>query len=226
MARMPRMSLASAVVLAIAAVVCPAASAQTPTAEPLLVPKDYEVAQKAQDKSALYCADAPVLSSTDKEAARQTLLDASGDNVVLEIMKSSKSQDDVGTQASEKITVTFLIGKAGPLVASILLLVVFFFCCWTACPCCRCLRCCKKRKHIPRVFRATSILLVGLIIFGLVISASLSFAALNKAVEGFEATSCTAATLVNSTLSGQKNPDFLGWASGFLSLSYRAFGSI
>eukprot|EP00442_Polarella_glacialis_P017320 CAMPEP_0115166962 /NCGR_PEP_ID=MMETSP0227-20121206/74397_1 /TAXON_ID=89957 /ORGANISM="Polarella glacialis, Strain CCMP 1383" /LENGTH=887 /DNA_ID=CAMNT_0002579519 /DNA_START=83 /DNA_END=2746 /DNA_ORIENTATION=+ len=210
MARMPRMSLASAVVLAIAAVVFPAASAQTPTAEPLLVPKDYEVAKKAQDKSALYCADAPVLSSTDKEAARQTLLDASGDNVVLEIMKSSKSQDDVGTQASEKITVTFLIGKAGPLVASILLLVVFFFCCWTACPCCRCLRCCKKRKHIPRVFRATSILLVGLIIFGLVISASLSFAALNKAVEGFEATSCTAATLVNSTLSGQKNPDFLG----------------
>jgi hypothetical protein len=47
-----------------------------------------------------------------------------------------------------------------------------------------------------------------------------------EAVEGFEATSCTAATLVNSTLSGQKNPDFLGWASGFLSLSYRAFGSI
>eukprot|EP00928_Gymnodinium_smaydae_P055630 TRINITY_DN3912_c0_g2_i2.p1 TRINITY_DN3912_c0_g2~~TRINITY_DN3912_c0_g2_i2.p1 ORF type:complete len:838 (-),score=183.26 TRINITY_DN3912_c0_g2_i2:94-2607(-) len=176
--------------------------------------KDTALAAAANDKAEKVCKrkEGMKLDEEDRKSIKEDLVAASADNVILRVLEASDTASDMSDQMREKIfNAGFFIPKAGALVTAFVLIGIFFPCiCWTAWPCCKCMRCCKKERSVSKVVKIIFLVVVLAIILALVISASLAMRGFNSANDGFEVTNCAAALMVNTTLSGQQNPEFLG----------------
>lgn len=184
-----------------------------------VVQEDIDAAEDALKAVNLYC-DGGFKGEIDQEGGRSALEEGvGGSNTMLEILKEAPDQDGLSDTAAEKITVMWLMFKAGSIVFTIILLIVWGICCWTACPCCRCCRrctCfgrwsgCEKRKKTSKVIKGIVVAAGCGIILGIIIAASMAFGGYNKAVDGFDNMACTSAKLLNGTLGGQESPYFIG----------------
>lgn len=180
----------------------------------LVTDDDLKMAIKAQAKRADFCQNLPpALTDSDRQAAYDKLVVASGANVILEALKSSASKDQVASKLESAVAPAWLIGKAGAIAIAFITLISWFICCWTAFPCCRCCRCCQKVRKYRKRTKILFWIVLTAIVAGLLIAAFVSTSGFKEANSGFQATSCTAAQFVDSTLSGQASPKFIGFMS-------------
>lgn len=175
---------------------------------------DRLLARKAKEKVETACAEDVVfedLTSEDYEARREDLVKASADNIILTVLKESSDPTEMEAQVSEKIiNPGFLLFQAGPLIAFIFFLILYLvYFCWAPCPCCWC-SCCRRKRHCNIIVKVIFMLLLAGIILGLVIAAALSMRGFSAASSGFKLTQCTAAQLVNDTMGGSPEQNFLG----------------
>ncbi|CAJ1447381.1 unnamed protein product [Effrenium voratum] len=171
---------------------------------------DLTLATDAQTKAAQACLKGSSMTIEDRADVRAQLEEAAAGNVLLEIMRESKSQSEM---------TDLLVSKLPPAVARTAVPLVMFFvtlatymliCCWTALPCCKCCRCFQRQRKIAFGLKLVVLLLIGGMVMALVIVSSLSTRGYDKAVEGFDVTNCAAASMVNASLQGQADPHFLG----------------
>lgn len=171
---------------------------------------DLDMASQAAAKAEQACAIASSMTIEDRATARAQLEDASANNILLEIMQAARNQNELQTLAAEKLPGA-MIGAAAPLIMFFIILIIYaLICCWTACPFCKCCRCCQRQRNIPFLVKLIALVLIGSFVLALVIVSSLSTRGYASAQEGFDVTNCAAATLVNSTFTGQSDPYFLG----------------
>lgn len=151
------------------------------------------------------------ITEEDRTARRDDLVKASADNIILKILKESSSPDDLQVQMREQaINPGFLLFQAGPLIAFIFFLVVYvLYFCWACLPCCWC-QCCRRKRNCPLLVKIIFMILICAVVLGLIIAAALSIRGFNSSSAGFEVTQCTAAKLVNSTMGGNTEFQFLG----------------
>jgi len=171
---------------------------------------DLDMASKAAAKAETACVTGSTMTIDDYQTARAQLVDASANNVLLEIMTEASTPDDLSSGLSAKLP-NAMIGAASPLIMFFILLIFYvLWCCWTACFFCKCCRCCQRQRNIPFIVKLIFLLLIGSFVLALVIVSSLSSRGYAKATEGFDVTNCAAAKMVNSTFQGQSEPFFLG----------------
>jgi len=179
-----------------------------------IIQKDLDVAQEADAKVNFYC-DSGFRGDLDRVAARQSLVDGvGGSNVVLDILKKAQSTDDISVVAEDEITPTWIFWTVVPILMFAVLLIVYGICCWTACPlrfCCKCCRCCAKVRETRKVLKIIAVVLLFAQVMGIIVAGSLAFNGYSKAKDGFSNMACTTTKLLNSTLSGQASPAFMGF---------------
>jgi len=179
---------------------------------------DLDMASKAAAKAETACLTGSTMTIDDYKTARAQLVDASANNVLLEIMTEASTPDDLSSGLSAKLP-NAMIGAASPLIMFFILLIFYvLWCCWTACFFCKCCRCCQRQRNIPFIVKLIFLLLIGSFVLALVIVSSLSSRGYAKATEGFDVTNCAAAKMVNSTFQGQSEPFFLGLDSSAYNL--------
>mmetsp|Transcript_45664 Transcript_45664/g.85260 ORF Transcript_45664/g.85260 Transcript_45664/m.85260 type:complete len:834 (+) Transcript_45664:68-2569(+) len=174
-------------------------------------PKDRNLARKADMKADEACAiaDEMDMEPEEREKRYDQLVGASADNLILDILREADDEAAMQAMMEERaLNPGFLLFAAGPLVGFIFFLVLYLlYFCWAPCPCCWC---CPRKRSCPIIVKILWLILVGGIVFGLIIAASLSMRGFDAANKGFEVTQCTAAQLVNTTMSGSSDPPFLG----------------
>lgn len=176
--------------------------------------KDRDLARKAKEKVETACAETVTfeeLTDEDYTKRREDLEMASADNIILTVLREADDPDEMNAAVQDKLANPgFLAFQAGPLVAFIFFLILYvLYFCWACLPCCWC-SCCRRRRNCPKVVKFLFMLLLAAIILGLVIAASLSIRGFNAASSGFKLTQCTAAQLVNDTMGGNPEQNFLG----------------
>eukprot|EP00931_Biecheleriopsis_adriatica_P051557 TRINITY_DN2991_c0_g1_i3.p1 TRINITY_DN2991_c0_g1~~TRINITY_DN2991_c0_g1_i3.p1 ORF type:complete len:885 (-),score=179.39 TRINITY_DN2991_c0_g1_i3:159-2813(-) len=176
--------------------------------------KDRQLQKAASDKKEAACAEADSMNFEEEQTGRRAALEAaSADNILLKVLKAAADPDSLAAKIqSELLDPMLLITKAGPIVFSFIMLGVYLFCCcWVACPFCkRCCRCCARERKINIVVKFVFLILLGGLVFGMVFAAGWAFTGFDAGRLGFEVTRCAQASIVDSTLSGQENPHFLG----------------
>lgn len=176
--------------------------------------KDRDLARKAKEKVETACAETVTfeeLTDEDYTKRREDLEMASADNIILTVLREADDPDEMNAAVQDKLANPgFLAFQAGPLVAFIFFLILYvLYFCWACLPCCWC-SCCRRKRNCPKVVKFLFMLLLAAIILGLVIAASLSIRGFNAASSGFKLTQCTAAQLVNDTMGGNPEQNFLG----------------
>ncbi|CAJ1363762.1 unnamed protein product, partial [Effrenium voratum] len=167
-----------------------------------VVDKDYALADKADAIALSTCQDFVVLDTADKAAAKADLTAASGNNFLLEVLKNSGSDAALGDLMMNQVSdPSFILQKAGPLVAAFVFMGIYFLCCWWS-ACCKCCRCCRRDCNCGRICKMLFFILLGAIGVGLTVAAFLALRGLDAAQEGLERTACSSAQMVNATLSG------------------------
>eukprot|EP00931_Biecheleriopsis_adriatica_P015722 TRINITY_DN11852_c0_g1_i1.p1 TRINITY_DN11852_c0_g1~~TRINITY_DN11852_c0_g1_i1.p1 ORF type:complete len:855 (-),score=136.74 TRINITY_DN11852_c0_g1_i1:133-2652(-) len=174
--------------------------------------KDRDLASKADKKAAKECKDVKPMEVAGRDDAKKSLLSASGDNFLLKVLKKSKGRSEIQSNLiKEAQDPAFATRTSGPLVGVIVMLVIYLLCCcWTCCPCCKCCRCCKGQHEPSLVFKFAFVLAVAGICVGVVVAGSWGAVGMGQAADGFGRLGCTSAKMVNTTLSGETDPHFLG----------------
>jgi hypothetical protein len=171
---------------------------------------DVEVSNMATTRMDEFCADVD-LDSIDKEAGRESLRSAVGDeNIFLDSLKEANNSDELSTKFEEKLDAEWIGGTVGPIVMSIVMAALWWFFCWTACPCCKCCRCCAQQRKRSKPCKLFVLLIVALLGAAMIVSVFMALTGLGYIEEGMDATTCTAAQVVEYTLNGNTGANFLG----------------
>ncbi|CAE7720147.1 unnamed protein product [Symbiodinium pilosum] len=171
---------------------------------------DIDMATAADVKAESACAIRSSLDIDDRAGQRAQLEDAAAGNILLTIMTEASNNQELADKLASELPGQ-LVAIATPLIMFFLILAVYLLiCCWTACPCCKCLRCCSKKRGIPFFAKLLFLLVIAGMVLALVTVSSLSTRGYSRAVEGFDVTNCAAARMVNTTFQGQADPYFLG----------------
>lgn len=172
--------------------------------------EDTKVSALASQRMNEFC-DGVDLSDIDTEAGRDSLQAAVGDqNVILDALKAANSSDEFTDKLKDNVDVQWIAGTVGPIIFAIVLAVLWFFFCWTACPCCKCCRCCARYGKSSKVVKILIALSIFILTLCLVVSAVMAWQGYGHIDDGLKATSCTAARVVNYTLNGNADENFVG----------------
>jgi hypothetical protein len=172
--------------------------------------EDTKVSALASQRMDEFC-DGVDLSDIDKEAGRDSLQNAVGDNnVILEALKQANSSDEFSDKLEDNVDMQWIAGTVGPIFFAIALAVLWLFFCWTACPCCKCCRCCARHGKSSKAMKILITLSIVLLTLCMVVSVVMAFAGRDHIDDGLKATSCTAARVVNYTLNGNAGENFVG----------------
>lgn len=177
-------------------------------------PDDYDAANAAAKAAAKQCKGGFVGAEelADSRKDRQETLEEAvgGDNIIATVLEKSDTPEDMGTVASEEVSMGWLITKAGPLILLFVLLPIYCLCCWTACPFCKVLRIGAKERKTNLIVFLVGFVLIFLIGFGVIISGSVAVTGHAGVSDGFQNMGCSTALLLNMTLSGENDPQFIG----------------
>jgi len=133
-----------------------------------------------------------------------------GENLVLNTLKEAESQEDMTNKLSEQVQVGWLITTAMPIVVSFVVLVFYFFCCWSCFPCCRCCRCFAKERETSLLAKAILALMLALCFAGILYGGVQTLKGFDTCRSGFDDMACSSTKLLETTLSGQSSPYFIG----------------
>eukprot|EP00929_Paragymnodinium_shiwhaense_P060015 TRINITY_DN3000_c0_g1_i1.p1 TRINITY_DN3000_c0_g1~~TRINITY_DN3000_c0_g1_i1.p1 ORF type:complete len:846 (+),score=247.23 TRINITY_DN3000_c0_g1_i1:107-2644(+) len=182
--------------------------------EYITVPKDTDASKDAKESREFQCQEGMIGMEDleeEREDRREALLDAvGGDNIIRTVLEESKTPDETGTKFAEHATTGWLISKAGPLILFFLMLVVYFLCCWTAWPCCKCIRVCAKERKSNMIVFFVSLILVCGVALGIIGSSGAAVAGHHSVADGFHNMGCAVSRLLDYTLNGVDNPQFIG----------------
>jgi len=186
------------------------ASADEGEEEGWVTEEDKRVAGEAKVAVEVYC-DGGFKGDVDREESRKILEDGvGGSNTLRGILTEAESQDDLSAKAQEKITPMWLFWRVGALVMSFFLVLLWAFCSWSACPCCKCCRCGARKRETNKLSKLILLVAGGALTFGVIFSAVYAMVGYSAAVDGFDNMACTSAKLLNATLSGRSDPNFIG----------------
>lgn len=173
---------------------------------------DRDFASSSSAATATYCAAGWQGSHDNAQGEKDLLQAAGGVNIIDKLLRTAKNENDLGNAAGKTITPTWAVSIAGGFVIAILSVIVFFCCCWTACPCCKCCRvgAVKNVTESHLIAKAACWLVLIILVGGIVISSFVTLKGFNSAKFGLMNTACSAAELLNTSLSGQSSPTFLG----------------
>ncbi|CAK0900652.1 unnamed protein product [Prorocentrum cordatum] len=172
--------------------------------------EDTKVSALASQRMEEFC-DGVDLTNVDIEAGRVSLRNSVGsENIILDALKEANSSSELSDKFEDKADIRWIGSTVGPIVFAVVLAVLWFFFCWTACPCCKCCRCCAKQRHRPKILKIVILLCVLLLTACMVFSVVMALAGRDHIDEGLTATSCTAARVVNYTLNGNADENFIG----------------
>eukprot|EP00401_Gymnodinium_catenatum_P029417 CAMPEP_0117623452 /NCGR_PEP_ID=MMETSP0784-20121206/88655_1 /TAXON_ID=39447 /ORGANISM="" /LENGTH=443 /DNA_ID=CAMNT_0005427405 /DNA_START=41 /DNA_END=1369 /DNA_ORIENTATION=+ len=175
--------------------------------------EDRKVADMAFEAASEICTDG-FKGKVDQEAGHKALMDgAGGENKVLDILKAANSSDDLQLKAEEELTVQWLMSTAGPAIMAFILIGVWLICCWTACPCCVCCRACRSDHEKPTstCMKLLAFVLMIALVLAIVFTGLYAYSSHGELVDGLDNMACSAATLVNTSLSGSADPKFIGF---------------
>mmetsp|Transcript_53445 Transcript_53445/g.115513 ORF Transcript_53445/g.115513 Transcript_53445/m.115513 type:complete len:875 (-) Transcript_53445:149-2773(-) len=192
--------------------VCAASSVLTAAqTSPSELAEDQKVAADASAKAELYCAGG-FKGKIDRAADREVLEGGAGDDDKLrKILIEAEDSKDVERVAEEEFADQgFFLSKASALAFVPILLIIWLICCWTACPCCKCCRCGSKERSTPLPVKLLIALIVLVFFLVIIILGVMGMNATSKTSDGMENLGCTAAVLLNSTLSGNAERGFIG----------------
>mmetsp|Transcript_18746 Transcript_18746/g.32926 ORF Transcript_18746/g.32926 Transcript_18746/m.32926 type:complete len:858 (-) Transcript_18746:364-2937(-) len=164
---------------------------------------DYTLAEMAETKKASMCKKSSVALTDDAKTGLRTALDGmAGGDAFLEVMQGAETPQEFGQELAVKMSPSFMISKAGPLVFTFIMLGIYLVCwCWTGC--CPLCRCCKKEREVPAMFKLVAVGLLFAICAGMLMATIMAMSGFGTAQVGFEQTGCEAASLVDYTMSGQ-----------------------
>jgi len=165
--------------------------------------KDRQVGVDATAAVEKFCADVQPITDSDKvdgEASLEEVLN--GPNFILEAANESKNNDDFG----QKLTESFpekIKGQVLPffLTAVSLLMLVCF--CYTACPCCKCIRCYKGHHRSPFCLKMIFIAPILFVLLVILVSTRMSGDGAKTMLEGFDNIACESAELIETALHGK-----------------------
>lgn len=133
-----------------------------------------------------------------------------GDNVMRKILEKANSTAELESVAQEEISPAWVGERTGALAILIILIALYLLCCWTACPCCTCCRCCARERKTHMLVKLLGFVLYCGLVVGIVLTASVAASGIKPADDGFSNFGCTSASLMNMTLNGMHDPDFIG----------------
>lgn len=175
----------------------------------LLTEQDCTSSLDARKKADDLCASTGD-SEVDREAGRDILAAAVGDDPIRNNLESAKSnkefEDGLMPAINESAMTTGL-----PVIVGIIVVVIWFFCCWNMCCCCTCCRCCAKdRGPLGKIGKLVVALVFAGLALGCIISASLGQAGSANITAGLDRFVCKSAEMADVTLSGNKEQKFMG----------------
>jgi len=195
---------------ALLAALCGPAHAQsgTSTGSEYIEAKDREVAAQAQAAVDGYCADYP-RGELDRDEGLESLEDGEGgDNILYNALSRAESGGEVMTELQEEITISWIFFKIIPILMALVVLIAWCVCCWG--PCCKCCRRCGKYNPTSPVLKGVGFGLLFLLIIGAIVASYYSFKGYSYITDGFENVACSSARLLNTSLAGNDDPQFIG----------------
>lgn len=178
---------------------------------------DNTMAQQARTAKNVYCNNGGFTGTLDRSTARTQLNQASGNNIVLQILQGANGTSALGSSAQSKlVNPNFILQAGSPIAGAIVMFIAWIFCCWSGCPCklcfCRryCCRCCQKQRETHVIIKIVGLLVLLGLIIGMIVCAALSYKGYQMVVDSVSNVGCTSATMVSSTFNGQVSPSFIG----------------
>lgn len=172
--------------------------------------EDEEASELAQKRAVEFCQYVD-LSGIDREDGREMLVAGVGDsNFIVDILKKSKTPDEFGEKVNEELDPTWAFQTAGTLVVALLVGLTWYYVCYTACPCCRRCRVLDREHKCPMPGKVVY-LIVLMLLAGCAAGAGFyGYGGKNMIEEGMDSLSCTAARVLNFTVNGNSEHNFIG----------------
>eukprot|EP00406_Dinophysis_acuminata_P010886 CAMPEP_0179226042 /NCGR_PEP_ID=MMETSP0797-20121207/8611_1 /TAXON_ID=47934 /ORGANISM="Dinophysis acuminata, Strain DAEP01" /LENGTH=826 /DNA_ID=CAMNT_0020933061 /DNA_START=96 /DNA_END=2576 /DNA_ORIENTATION=- len=172
--------------------------------------QDLEAAERARKSVEDNCGGG-FRGHVDRDDARGDLeTGVGGDNFVLTTLRKAQSQSELQDVFMDEISYTTLAWKGAPLVSGVVMLLIWASCCWTFWGFCKRCRCCVDERETASCVKYCAMLVVLVLLAGVGVGTLLSVRGYTASTDGFDNMVCASAELLDSSLSGQTSPSFIG----------------